>query len=154
MLGHPAEVGGYADLELGLPFAHAPGRVERCLDEGLRHLPVGLQEALLLVREVLVEGAARSSRDQEKCELKPLTRSEYYPDTLTAEEWAQLQKAFPTGVCDFSKPGVKQQDTIPWQTYQDEQHGGAVVYGGRGLGPAPAESGEGWASESFDEWLG
>ena len=42
---------------------------------------------------------------------------------------------FPTGVCDWSKPGVDQQDTVPWQTYQDAR--GRVIYGGRPLGPAP-----------------
>ncbi len=93
------------------------------------------------------------STDQEKCQLKPLTQSTFYPVTFTEEEWAQLEKVFPTGVCDFSEPGVKQQNTIPWQTYQNEEHAGAVIYGGKALGPAPADSGEGWTSESFDEWL-
>ena len=29
------------------------------------------------------------------------------------------RRSFPTGVCDWSKPGVGQQPTIPWLTYQD-----------------------------------
>ena len=47
----------------------------------------------------------------------------------------QLETAFPTGVCDWSRPGVSQQDTIPWQTYQDAN--GDVIYGGRAMGAAP-----------------
>jgi hypothetical protein len=69
--------------------------------------------------------------DRMKCQLKPLRRSEYAPVQFTDGEWASLVKAFPTGVCDWSKPGVDQQPTIPWMTYQD-------VVGGRPLGPAPA----------------
>ena len=93
------------------------------------------------------------STDQEKCQLKPLTQSEYYPVVFTEEQWAALQKAFPSGVCDFTKPGVEQQNTVPWQTYQSDAKGESVIYGGKPLGAAPADSGEGWTSESFAEWL-
>jgi hypothetical protein len=81
--------------------------------------------------------------DANKCQLKPLNRSDYrlkvgptsVPILFTDTEWAQLQSLFPSGVCDFSKPGVAQQGTIPWQTYQDAQ--GNVIYGGAPLGSAP-----------------
>ncbi|MFA5787733.1 MAG: DUF6351 family protein [Actinomycetota bacterium] len=43
--------------------------------------------------------------------------------------------AFPTGVCDWSKPGVDQQPTIPWMTYQNAM--GGVVTGGVPLGSPP-----------------
>jgi hypothetical protein len=72
--------------------------------------------------------------DNNECQLQPLVRSSY-PVTFTDAEWAQLEGAFPSGVCDFSKPGVSQQPTIPWLTYQDAA--GHVIYGGRPLGPAP-----------------
>src|SRR6202035_901165 len=52
--------------------------------------------------------------DTNKCQLKPLSRSDYAGITFTDAQWAQLQKTFPGGVCDFSKPGVDQQPTIPW----------------------------------------
>ena len=91
--------------------------------------------------------------DKQKCQLKPLQRSDYYPIQFTAEEWAQLEKALPTGVCDFSKPGVSQTGTVPWQTYQDDANGGAVIYGGKPLGAAPANSGAGWTSAAFAGWL-
>ncbi len=90
--------------------------------------------------------------DQEKCQLKPLRASDYYPVTFTATEWAELQQIFAGGVCNWSKPGVDQRPTIPWQTYQAAS--GSVIYGGQPLGPAPAGSGGGWTSPSFDNWLG
>ena len=90
--------------------------------------------------------------DQQKCQLKPLRQSDFYPITFTADQWSALQSAFPTGVCDFSKPGVDQVNTVPWQTYQDDSNGGHVVYGGDPLGAAPAGSGAGWTSDSFAGW--
>jgi Tannase-like family of unknown function (DUF6351) len=75
------------------------------------------------------------STDQNKCTLAPLRRSDYYPIEFTDEQWARLETAFPSGVCDWSEPGVSQQGAIPWQTYQDAS--GAVIYGGRPLGEAP-----------------
>jgi hypothetical protein len=73
--------------------------------------------------------------DTNSCALKPLRRTDYYPISFTDDQWAELVKAFPTGVCDWSKPGIDQQGAIPWQTYQDAN--GSVVYGGRPLGQAP-----------------
>jgi hypothetical protein len=72
-----------------------------------------------------------------KCQLKPLVRADY-PVTFTDAQWAALQKTFPTGVCNYEKPGVAQQGATPWLTYQDQA--GSVVYGGRPLGPAPVSS--------------
>ncbi len=74
--------------------------------------------------------------DANKCQLKPLNRSDYKVQ-FTDAQWAELQATFPTGVCDFSKPGVDQQATIPWMTYQDAR--GHVIYGGRRM-PAPPRS--------------
>jgi hypothetical protein len=73
--------------------------------------------------------------DTNSCRLKPLRQADYYPIAFTADQWQQLEKAFPTGVCDWSKPGIDQQDTIPWQTYQDAN--GDVIYGGKALGAPP-----------------
>jgi hypothetical protein len=72
-----------------------------------------------------------------KCQLKPLVRADYSV-TFTDAQWAALQKTFPTGVCNYEKPGVAQQGATPWLTYQDQA--GSVVYGGRPLGPAPVSS--------------
>ena len=74
--------------------------------------------------------------DTNKCQLKPLNRSDDYgPIPFTDAQWAALQQLFPGGVCDFSKPGVDQQGAIPWLTYQNAA--GKVVYGGKPLGAAP-----------------
>jgi hypothetical protein len=91
--------------------------------------------------------------DKQKCQLKALQQSDYYPIQFTGEQWTQMQKTFPHGVCDFSKPGVSQKGTIPWQTYQEGSNGGAAIYGGKPLGRAPAHSGEGWSSATFSGWL-
>ena len=65
-----------------------------------------------------------------KCQLKPLNKADFYPVQFTDAEWAQLQQTFPTGVCDYSKPGVDQQPTVAWMTY-------AAGPGGQPLPPAP-----------------
>ena len=72
---------------------------------------------------------------QNQCQLVPLNRSSY-DVTFTAAEWTLMGKTFGTGVCDYAKPGVEQQNTVPWMTYQTAS--GKVIYGGRPLGPAPA----------------
>ena len=41
-----------------------------------------------------------------KCQLVPLSQSDYPGITFTAAEWAQLRSAFPGGVCNYNKPGV------------------------------------------------
>jgi Tannase-like family of unknown function (DUF6351) len=55
----------------------------------------------------LVAGGPMSN-DIIKCQLKPIDFSEYKV-TFTADEQSRLQKIFPDGVCDWSKPGVEQQ---------------------------------------------
>ena len=57
--------------------------------------------------------------DHFKCQLKPLDRADYIPIAFTDAQWAQLDQAFPTGVCDYSKPPVGQQPSIPWLTFAD-----------------------------------
>jgi hypothetical protein len=48
-----------------------------------------------------------------KCERKPL-RQRDYAVAFTPAQWARLQAAFPSGVCDWSKRGVEQQDAETW----------------------------------------
>jgi hypothetical protein len=72
--------------------------------------------------------------DAFKCQLKPLDRADYPGISFTDEEWAKLQDAFPTGVCDFTKRAVAHQPTIPWITFADGP-------GGRPLGDAPRSQG-------------
>jgi hypothetical protein len=72
-----------------------------------------------------------------KCQLKPLRRDDYNV-TFTDAQWARLQKAFPTGVCAYAKPGVGQQPAIPWLTYQDAA--GHVIYGGTPMSALPGSA--------------
>jgi hypothetical protein len=72
--------------------------------------------------------------DQNECRLKRLLRGDYGV-TFTDAEWAMLEKTFPTGVCDYSKPGVDQQPVVTWLRYLDDD--GDVIYGGEPIGPAP-----------------
>ncbi len=93
---------------------------------------------------VNVEGTPRTvagdsiTTDANKCQLKPLNRTDYPGISFTTAEWTQLQQLYPKGVCDFSKPGVSQQPTVPWLTYQDAH--GHVIYGGRPLGAVPTST--------------
>jgi hypothetical protein len=75
--------------------------------------------------------------DQNSCQLVPLKRSSY-DVSFTAAEWAELQRAFPSGVCDYSLPGREQRPTVPWLTYQTAS--GQVIYGGRPLPRPPVSS--------------
>jgi hypothetical protein len=68
--------------------------------------------------------------DVMKCQLKPLARADYAPAVFADAEWTALQATFPGGVCDWSKPGVSQQQTTAWQTYEHAP-------GGEPLGAAP-----------------
>ncbi len=65
-----------------------------------------------------------------KCQLKPLNPSDYAPVAFTAGQWTRLNAAFPGGVCDWSKPGVGQQEAISPLTF-------AAGPGGVPLPPAP-----------------
>src|SRR3954470_10936925 len=69
-----------------------------------------------------------------KCQLQPLRKSDF-PVTFTDEQWKRLNNAFPTGVCNYGKRGVDQQETVTWLTYQNAK--ARVIYGGKQLGPPP-----------------
>jgi hypothetical protein len=74
-----------------------------------------------------------TSHDVLKCQLKPLDRDDYPGVTFTDAQWAQLEAAFPTGVCDWSQPGVDVQPSVPWLSYADGP-------GGQELPPAPTST--------------
>ena len=113
-------------------------------DECWSGLGQKLSNGLCPAGVVNVEGTPRTvagdpiTTDANKCQLKPLKRSDYPGITFSDAEWTKLQQTFPKGVCDYSKPGVSQQPTISWLTYQDAH--GHVIYGGRPLGTVPAST--------------
>jgi len=55
----------------------------------------------------LVAGAPLTD-DVLKCALKPIDDADYLPATFTQTEKARLAAAFPSGVCDYNRPGVSQ----------------------------------------------
>jgi hypothetical protein len=69
-----------------------------------------------------------------KCQLKPLNVADYTPVTFTSSQLARLQAVFPGGVCDWSKPGVGQQEAVSPLTF-------AAGPGGQPLPPAPVSRG-------------
>ena len=80
--------------------------------------------------------------DRLDCQTMPIERFVYagkkFTEVFDAAQQATLKKTFPTGVCDYSKPGKGFQDATTWLTYQDAT--GKVVYGGRPLGNPPGST--------------
>ena len=73
---------------------------------------------------------APATDDIVQCALGPIDPEDYLPATLSDAQLATLRATFPNGVCDYTKPAVGQQHSIPWMTYEDGP-------GGKPLGPAP-----------------
>ena len=73
--------------------------------------PVGANTRLVAGEEL--------SLDVMKCRLRPLDFGDY-PVTFTADEQAMLRAAFPSGVCDYGRPGVGQvRPRGTWLSYGD-----------------------------------
>jgi len=65
-------------------------------------------------REVAGAGVAA---DVVKCQTKPVTASDYTVG-FSPDQWTRLQAIFPSGVCDWSRPGVEQQGLAgTWQRF-------------------------------------
>jgi hypothetical protein len=77
--------------------------------------------------------------DRLDCQLMPIEEFVYagktFAEVFTPDQQAALKETFPTGVCDYSKPGNGFQEAVPWLTYQDAE--GGVVHGGTPLGEPP-----------------
>ena len=76
--------------------------------------------------------------DRLDCETMPIEDFVYagqsFSDVFSGAQQDALRQAFPTGVCDYSKPPVGQQSSIPWITFADGP-------GGRPLGDPPTSQG-------------
>jgi hypothetical protein len=126
-----------------LPFKLVADRPADLHDECFDGLGHRLLSNLCGTPVVPVYGTPRTvagdgmTTDANKCQRKPLIRSDYFVP-FTDDEWNRLQKVFPDGVCDFTKPGVDQQGTIPWQTYQDAR--GRLITGGEPMADPPASA--------------
>ncbi len=51
-----------------------------------------------------------------KCQLKPIDLNDYQVN-FTSAELTRLHNIFPSGVCDWSKPGVNQTGVVPWASF-------------------------------------
>lgn len=71
------------------------------------------------------------TEDVVECHRKPLRETDFSPVAFTDDQWDRLVALFPDGVCDWSRPGVGQQPTVAWMTYE----GGP---GGQPMPPPPA----------------
>ena len=69
---------------------------------------------------------------------------------ISDADFARLQKVFPDGVCDYSKPGIGQGPAETWLSYGTPT---TPTYGGRNLPAPPASSATGWSSASFASLL-
>ena len=109
---------------------------DRCTNGAGVELPAAVCDATVTSYTTpRIEAGMPFTDDVMKCRLKPLRRSDYYPLLLTDTQWTRLQAIYPSGVCDYSVQGQFQQDTIPWQTYQDAN--GSVVFGGVAMASPP-----------------
>lgn len=70
-----------------------------------------------------------------KCQLKPLSFADpdYTGVLFSPNQQMRLQAVFPTGLCDWSKPGVAQVPVNPWTTF-------AAGPGGQPLPPPPTST--------------
>ncbi|HZQ37627.1 MAG TPA: DUF6351 family protein, partial [Dehalococcoidia bacterium] len=57
------------------------------------------------------------SEDIFKCQLRPIDFADPVYAALTSAQRARLQAVFPSGVCDYSRPGVGQQTSPGWVTF-------------------------------------
>ncbi|HEX8067252.1 MAG TPA: DUF6351 family protein [Thermoleophilaceae bacterium] len=104
---------------------------DRCADGAGHDIPAAECDAVVQSYSTpRIQAGMPFADDTIKCELRPLRRSSYYPVQFTDAQWAELQEAFPTGVCDYSKPGVDRVPPVPWLSY-------ANAPGGEPLGRRP-----------------
>ena len=76
--------------------------------------------------------AAHAGRDEVPDEA---ALTDYGVIAFTDDQWARLQAAFPTGVCDYTRPGVSQRPPkARWLTFENGP-------GGQPLGEAPVSKG-------------
>jgi hypothetical protein len=58
--------------------------------------------------------------------LKPFASSDYASLGLSTAQLNRLQTVFPNGVCDWSKPGVGQQDAVSPLSFASQPGGQAI----------------------------
>jgi len=104
--------------------------VDTCWFEGRRVTdPSTCRAAFPYFGDPRIAAGGPLADDVLKCGLRPLARGDYH-GAFTDAQFARLRRAFPDGVCDYTRPGVAQRPPEPWMSFADGP-------GGRRLGPAP-----------------
>jgi len=120
-------------------IADKPGDIgERCTDGAGQSVPSEVcDETVAAYASPRIAAGGPMTDDVMQCATKQLRRDDFNV-AFTDAQWSGLKKAFSTGVCDYSRPGVGQKGATAWLTYQDAR--GKVVYGGTPLGAAPVST--------------
>lgn len=85
-------------------------------------------------RDTRVAAGEPLTSDIMQCQRKPLNRGDYLV-SFTATQWNRLNAVFPSGVCDYTRPGIGQVEPQPWQSFM-------AGPGGQPLGQAPQSRAE------------
>jgi hypothetical protein len=120
-----------ASLEDKVVADKPAGAVDACFINGqkITDQDLCLQQAPFFGAPTIAAGGDLANESIE-CQLKPLERSDYPDGTFTDGQWARLEDAFPSGVCDLSKPPADSERSIPWMSFADGP-------GGEPLGDPP-----------------
>jgi hypothetical protein len=95
-----------------------PGAGDQCR-LAIVGIPIACDQGVLRHSSPRQEAGGPLSEDNIKCQLRPVTASDY-PGTLSAAQLSQIQQVFPSGVCDYSKPAVGWTKTsATWNSYGD-----------------------------------
>jgi hypothetical protein len=116
--------------------------VDRCTNGNGASLPAAECDAVVESYSTpRIEAGMPFADDTIKCELRPLRKSNYLPLQVGDAEFEELKKAFPQGVCDYSKPGVDRTPTVPWLSYKSGPGGKPLGAPPKSAAPGPAAAG-------------
>ena len=130
-----------------LAAKEAAGIAERCVGADGADVPLSVCDATVdptIFSSPRIEAGGGDplvgfTDDRLDCQTTPLETYDYagkrFAEVFTPAQQEALKKTYPTGVCDYSKPGKGFQAATTWLTYQDAK--GDVVFGGTPLGAAP-----------------
>ncbi|MBA3542508.1 MAG: hypothetical protein H0T79_23030 [Deltaproteobacteria bacterium] len=97
--------------------ATKPDVTDLCLLPGMDPIAETCDDELPIHKTPRMVAGAPLEGDVLKCQLRPPVAADYAV-TFTPGEWARLTAAFPTGVCDYTRPGVEQAAASgTWQSF-------------------------------------
>ena len=128
-------------IEVKLQRDRPAGAEDSCLINDQKSSDLSRCAAFTYYGDPLIAAGGPASNDVMKCATRPLPTvwpadGSFGPVPFTPTvgpvtgQWDRLRAALPSGICDFSRPGVGQVPVQPWTTFVDGP-------GGRPLGAAP-----------------